>query len=229
VPLEHPQSSPAGRAGLWFTAGSQPHVAAFPGSTSRCTVRAWVTRKRKVTCSSGSMRPGPARGGELRTTAARCRDRALPPARRRRCAVRPPVPRDRPRRPRGRPARHPSAYRIGERCVEHRPVPAFAGPGPGCMPGVEAAPPLAGHHPPRIAGGCRGAAGQQVVGLARDTITTDRAAAAAGQAQQAPADRSSAPLITCWPPQHRGARAGAGAPAGASSAASTAAQPRPPS
>ncbi len=33
----------------------------------------------------------------------------------------------------------PSAYRIGERCVEHRPVPAFTWPGPGRVPGVDAA------------------------------------------------------------------------------------------
>jgi thioredoxin reductase (NADPH) len=31
----------AGPAGLRFTAGSQPPVAAFPGSTTRCTGRPW--------------------------------------------------------------------------------------------------------------------------------------------------------------------------------------------
>jgi hypothetical protein len=45
-----------------------------------------------------------------------------------------------------------SADGMGEGGVEHRPVPAFTGPGPGRVPGVQAAPPLARHHAPRVAG-----------------------------------------------------------------------------
>lgn len=40
-----------------------------------------------------------------------------------------------------------SAYRVGERCVKLRPVPAFTGPGPSRAPGVEATPLLARHYP----------------------------------------------------------------------------------